>query len=135
MIRFSSLLICALSASIVLPLQAARAIPTSAGTPSASTMPASTTPANTGRVSMTVDLSSLDLTSRKDWETATQQVTKASHAVCHQLQEEDWLLATDVNDCEQNALSDARTSLYDLRDRQRASRRNGHVFLALSAKK
>ncbi|MBF0851852.1 UrcA family protein [Gluconobacter sp. R75690] len=130
MIRFSSLLICALSASIVLPLQAARAIPTSAGTTSAST-----TPASTGRVSMRVDLSSLDLTSRKGWETATQQVTQASHAVCHQLQEEDWLLATDVTDCEQDALSDARTSLYDLRDQQRASRRNGHVFLALSARK
>ncbi|KXV00207.1 hypothetical protein AD929_11160 [Gluconobacter potus] len=130
MIRFSSLLLCALSASVILPLQAARAIPTSAGT-----TPASTTPASTGRVSMTVDLSSLDLTSLKDWKTATQQITQASHTVCHQLQEEDWLLATDVTDCEQDALSDARTSLYDLRDQQRASRRNGHVFLALSARK
>ncbi|WP_225198705.1 UrcA family protein [Gluconobacter oxydans] len=120
MTRFSSLLLCALSASIVLPLQAAQATPT---------------PASTGRVSMTVDLSSLDLTSRKGWEMATQQITQASHAVCHQLQEEDWLLATDVTDCEQAALSDARTTLYDLRDQQRASRRNGHVFLALSGRK
>ena len=130
MIRFPFLLTCAVSASIALSLQAAQATPTQA-----ETTPASTAPANTDKVSMTVNLSSLDLTSRSGWETATQQVIQASHAVCNQLQEENWPFAVDVTDCEQDALSDARVSLDNLRDRQRTSRRNGHIFLALSARK
>ena len=117
--RFSTLLICTLStASIALPLQAAQA-----------------RPADPGTASTEIDLSSLDLTSAQDWDTATKKIRQASHTVCQQLQNENWLFMSDVTDCEQDAASNARDSLYALRDQQRTRRRNGHVLLALSARK
>lgn len=118
MTRFSSLLLCALSASVVLPLQAAHA-----------------RPAQNGTASTEIDFSSLDLNSREGWLKANYKIIQASHAVCQKLLNENWLIWNDVSDCEQDALSDARTSLYDLRDRQKSHRQSGHVFLALSARK
>lgn len=95
MTRFSSLLLCALSASAVLPFQAAhaqnRSIPTQPGT-----------------ISTEIDLSSLDLTSAQGWHRATKQIGQASHAVCQQLHDEGWLTMSDVTDCEQDAFSNAR---------------------------
>ncbi|MBF0859557.1 UrcA family protein [Gluconobacter sp. LMG 31484] len=119
MTRFSTLLICTLSvASIALPLQTAQG-----------------RPADLGTASTEIDLSSLDLNSAQDWDAATKKIRQASHAVCQQLQDENWLFTSDVTDCEQDAASNARDSLYDLRDQQRTRRRNGHVLLALSARK
>ncbi|KXV48631.1 hypothetical protein AD945_06885 [Gluconobacter albidus] len=123
MIRFSTLLLCALStASLALPLQAADAAPTGIGTSSTE-----------------IDLSSLDLTATRDWTIANQKIARASHAVCQKLIQDNWLPDTEAADCEQDAFSRAHEDLYALRDQQRtlhqSGHQNGHVLLALSAGK
>jgi len=91
MIRFSTLLLCALStASLALPLQAADAAPTGIGT-----------------TSTEIDLSSLDLTATRDWTIANQKIARASHAVCQKLIQDNWLVDSDGADCEQDAFSRA----------------------------
>lgn len=114
MIRFSSLLLCVLAASTALPLQAANARPAVSGT-----------------ASTDIDVSSLDLNSAQGWHKATQQISQATHAVCQQLLNENWLIGNDVTECEQDALASAQTSLDALRQQQ-ARHQTGHVLLALS---
>lgn len=118
MIRFPAFLLCALSASVILPLQTAHA-----------------RTAEPGKTSADIDLSPLDLNSTQGWHEATQQITKASHAVCQQLLDENWLIGNDVTECEQDTLANARSILDALRDRQQAHHQTGHVLLALSNRK
>ncbi|MBS1102427.1 UrcA family protein [Gluconobacter sp. Dm-62] len=116
MIRFSALLLCAFSVtSIALPFQAAQA--QSAGTGTASTK---------------IDLSALDLNSTQDWHTATQRVALASHTLCQQLSREGWQMGNDVSECEQDAFTNARDNLFELRSEQKGAHQSGHVILALS---
>ena len=119
MTRFSTLLLCALStASLTMPFQAAHARPTEPGT-----------------TSTEIDLSSLDLTSTRDWTIANRKIAQASHAVCQKLIQDNWLVDSDGADCEQDAFSRAHEDLYVLRDQQRARHQTGHVLLALSSGK
>lgn len=118
MIRFSTFLLCVLAASTILPIQAAKARPAIPGT-----------------ASTELDVSSLDLNSTQGWHKAMQQITKASHAVCQRLLNENWLIGNDVAECEQDALANARSNLYALRDQQQARHQTGHVLLALSNRK
>lgn len=84
-------------------------------------------------ISQTIDLSHTDLTSNANWNKMDRQILATAHNVCNRVVQQSDRYSADIEECEQNAVGDARQQMRLVLGRQEAAAKTRFAGIGSSA--